>query len=594
MVGLREASRRRRQFAKILICLDKTSSRKDGPLLATFHGEDVSKGLPVVGRTSDVAASVQVQSAQQKPARSQAPKDSSANDSFGSLVDSNTQAINDSAASSAQDTPRRPDSSSSASDKSPRDRAAGDQFSQSKASDDADNSASAKNDARNDAKSDAKNDSTADAAKADSKTKDKPKASDAKSADKSADKSDETKADKADGTDGLAAAVDTAAAAQIDATQAAVPDPNALVVAVPVDPNATANQAAGPASSPLTIAAAGIAASASITAQIAGTKTDTATPGDKSAKTASAKVDADTSATLADAATGTTDSTATDAKTNGGLIAAVDQGTPKTSFKAAATAQGASDVSNIGQDTGKANAAQTSATAASATTAHPQADKPPIDANAADTKAGTSDRTADAAPATATPHAHAGMQAAIPTTDASAQAASAIQAPLTNTTSAATASTATLTATAANANAIPISGVPIEIAAAARAGKTRFDISLDPLDLGRIDVRINVDRNGQVTSHLTVEKPETLQMLRQDAPQLQRALDDAGLKTGSNGLSFSLRDQNSSGQHSGQNNDNGGNARRLIVSDEDAVPAAPVGRSYGRMLGSSSGVDIRV
>ncbi|WP_247287698.1 MULTISPECIES: flagellar hook-length control protein FliK [unclassified Bradyrhizobium] len=586
MVGLREASRRRRKFAKVLICLDKTSSRKDGPLLATFHGEDVSKGLPVVGRTSDVAASVQVQSAQQKPARSQAPKDSSANDSFGSLVDSNTQAINDSPASSAQDTPRRPDSSSSASDKSPRDRAASDQFSQSKASDDADNSASAK--------SDAKNDSTADAAKADSKTKDKPKASDAKSADKSADKSDETKADKADGTDGLAAAVDTAAAAQIDATQAAVPDPNALVVAVPVDPNATANQAAGPASSPLTIAAAGIAASASITAQIAGTKTDTATPGDKSAKTASAKVDADTSVTLADAATGTTDSTATDAKTNGALIAAVDQGTPKTSFKAAATAQGASDVSNIGQDTSKANAAQTSATAASATTAHPQADKPPIDANAADTKAGTSDRTADAAPAAATPHAHAGMQAAIPTTDASAQAASAIQAPLTNTTSAATASTATLTATAANANAIPISGVPIEIVAAARAGKTRFDISLDPLDLGRIDVRINVDRNGQVTSHLTVEKPETLQMLRQDAPQLQRALDDAGLKTGSNGLSFSLRDQNSSGQNSGQNHDNGGNARRLIVSDEDAVPAAPVGRSYGRMLGSSSGVDIRV
>ena len=133
----------------------------------------------------------------------------------------------------------------------------------------------------------------------------------------------------------------------------------------------------------------------------------------------------------------------------------------------------------------------------------------------------------------------------------------------------------------------------IQIAAAARSGKTRFDISLDPVDLGRIDVRINVDRNGQVTSHLTVEKPETLQMLRQDAPQLQRALDDAGLKTGSNGLSFSLRDQNSSGQNSGQN-DNGGNARRLIISEDDTVAAAPVGRSYGRMLGSSSGVDIRV
>jgi hypothetical protein len=95
-----------------------------------------------------------------------------------------------------------------------------------------------------------------------------------------------------------------------------------------------------------------------------------------------------------------------------------------------------------------------------------------------------------------------------------------------------------------------------------------------------------------VTSHLTVEKPETLSMLRQDAPQLQRALDDAGLKTGNGGLQFSLRDQSSSGQNSG--NDTSANAQRLIISEEDTIPAAVAGRSYGRPLGPSSGVDIRV
>ena len=89
-----------------------------------------------------------------------------------------------------------------------------------------------------------------------------------------------------------------------------------------------------------------------------------------------------------------------------------------------------------------------------------------------------------------------------------------------------------------------------------------------------------------------VEKPETLSMLRQDAPQLQRALDDAGLSTGNSGLQFSLRDQSSSGQ-----DDDGGsghNAHRLIVSEEDSIPAVVAGRTYGRMLGSSSGVDIKV
>ncbi|PIT01186.1 flagellar hook-length control protein [Bradyrhizobium nitroreducens] len=542
----------------------------------------------MVSRTSDVVASVQVSSTQQKPARSQSTKDAQqAPDSFGSLVDSNTQAI--STKDAAQDNaPRRSDSSSA--DKGPRDTSSTDQPAQSKASDDTDTSAPARDDKASDTTTDPAKDANKDKLQAKDKAKDKSETSDAKSA-------DETKGDKAEATDGLAAAVDAAATAPADAALAAVPDPNAIVVAapsVPTDANAATNQAA--TSSPLTIAAAGIAASASTAAQIAGGKTDTATPGDKSAKTAGAKVDADTSAALGDAATGATDAAATDTKPSAGLVPA-NQGTPKTSFQAAvATAQGQSDVSNIGQDTGKANAATAQAPGATTANAaaHPQVAKPQADGAATETKPGAADRTADATQGAPTTPAHAGTQGLVAPTDTSAQAASAVQAPLTNTTSTASASTATLTATAATNTAVPINGVPVEIAAAIRSGKSRFDISLDPAELGRIDVRINVDRAGNVTSHLTVEKPETLQMLRQDAPQLQRALDDAGLKTGSNGLSFSLRDQNSSGQNSGQSNDNGGNARRLIISEDDSVSAAPVGRSYGRMLGSSSGVDIRV
>ena len=116
-----------------------------------------------------------------------------------------------------------------------------------------------------------------------------------------------------------------------------------------------------------------------------------------------------------------------------------------------------------------------------------------------------------------------------------------------------------------------VSGLAMEIAASAKSGKTRFEIRLDPAELGRIDVRIDVDRHGQVTSHLTVERPETLSMLRQDANQLQRALDNAGLSTGNGGLQFSLRDQSSQGQNDG--NQSNPNAHRLVVGEEDSVPA---------------------
>jgi flagellar hook-length control protein FliK len=138
---------------------------------------------------------------------------------------------------------------------------------------------------------------------------------------------------------------------------------------------------------------------------------------------------------------------------------------------------------------------------------------------------------------------------------------------------------------------VPLSALAVEIAANAQIGRSRFEIRLDPPELGRIDVRLDVDRQGQVTSHLIVEKSATLDLLRRDAPQLERALQDAGLKTSDNGLQFSLRDQ---GQQTGRNDDNGTGRQRLMIAEEETVVAETAGRSYGRMLGQRGGIDIRV
>ncbi len=113
---------------------------------------------------------------------------------------------------------------------------------------------------------------------------------------------------------------------------------------------------------------------------------------------------------------------------------------------------------------------------------------------------------------------------------------------------------------------MPLNGVAVEIAQNAKSGKSSFDIRLDPAELGRIDVQASKSTSiGNVTSHLTVEKPETLTMLRQDAPQLQRALEQAGLKTNDSGLQFSLRDQSRKAQQQKQCGENSGrNAQRLV------------------------------
>ncbi len=143
----------------------------------------------------------------------------------------------------------------------------------------------------------------------------------------------------------------------------------------------------------------------------------------------------------------------------------------------------------------------------------------------------------------------------------------------------------------APAAAVPVAGLPVAIAARAQAGSNQFDIRLDPPDLGRIDVRLDVSHDGQVTSHVTVDRAETLDLLQSQQPQLERAFEQAGLKTADNGLQFTLRDQS----FTGQNNSGGGaqpNTAHLVVPDADLPPVATT-RIYAR-AGLGSGIDIRV
>jgi flagellar hook-length control protein FliK len=432
---------------------------------------------------------------------------------------------------------------------------------------------------------------------------------------------------------------DPASSAQAAAVTSGTPAAVAAVIAVPVAATDIVAAPASPAGTmePLAIAAAAIATSASTveaskpaTAAVQGPgdqpkpasapAISTTTPSEPLAIAATPVAAATDVAVPATAVAVNTQAPATDAiaapvnqpatkadavvQANPELAAAVaaakpaavvaPKATPKTTI---ATRPGESVASiKTGIQPGVADPPSTSSDAASKAVA-PQGQvadgKPKTDGAAVDAaKPASANTDAPAAAATtAAPHEHRALGAPAQTdTPDLNQAANAIQQPQAPS---ATAPAATqLTVTAATAAAVPLNGLALQIAVTAQSGKSRFEIRLDPAELGRIDVRIDVDHHGQLTSHLTVEKPETLAMLRQDAPQLQRALDDAGFKTGDGGLQFSLRDQSSSGQNAGDQA--GRNAQRLIIGEDDTIPAAVAGRTYGRMSGSGSGVDIRV
>jgi flagellar hook-length control protein FliK len=139
---------------------------------------------------------------------------------------------------------------------------------------------------------------------------------------------------------------------------------------------------------------------------------------------------------------------------------------------------------------------------------------------------------------------------------------------------------------------VSIAGLAVAIATRAQSGSNQFDIRLDPQELGRIDVQLTVDSSGQVTTHVTAERADTLQLLQSQQPQIENALQQAGLKTADNGLQFTLRDQSFSGQNNNGSGSQPNNTTQIVIPDAEVTPVAAT-QIYARG-GRGGGVDIRV
>lgn len=83
--------------------------------------------------------------------------------------------------------------------------------------------------------------------------------------------------------------------------------------------------------------------------------------------------------------------------------------------------------------------------------------------------------------------------------------------------------------------------VAVHIRKAAVQGQERISIKLHPAELGRVEVKLEWRDDGLMRVVISAEKTETLELLQRDARALERALQDAGLKTDSGSLSFNLR-----------------------------------------------------
>ena len=116
-----------------------------------------------------------------------------------------------------------------------------------------------------------------------------------------------------------------------------------------------------------------------------------------------------------------------------------------------------------------------------------------------------------------------------------------------------------------------IDQIKVSITRAAKAGLDKVTIQLKPHELGRVDVQLEMSEDHKVRVTVTADNKDTLALLQNDQRTLERALNDAGLRTDSNNLHFSLR-SDSDAQNAANEGRNGG--KNAAAADNGATDDA--------------------
>ena len=113
--------------------------------------------------------------------------------------------------------------------------------------------------------------------------------------------------------------------------------------------------------------------------------------------------------------------------------------------------------------------------------------------------------------------------------------------------------------------------VSATIQKAVKAGEdTTIKLKLDPPELGRVEVKMSIDKDNTTKVILTVEKSETYMMLKQDSDALERALNNAGLDTNGE-LSFELASENHDFNQDKKQDNNRSNSNSNDLPSEEII-----------------------
>lgn len=127
--------------------------------------------------------------------------------------------------------------------------------------------------------------------------------------------------------------------------------------------------------------------------------------------------------------------------------------------------------------------------------------------------------------------------------------------------------------------------IKVNITQSAIKGIDKVEIKLNPADLGQLEIKMQIGKDGRLQAHIVASNAETLDLLQKDLSSLKDAFSNAGYQTDDGSFSFSYRGEE-------QNNNEREQLRNFIgeIIAQDVAEELAANNDYI----SVDGVNIRV
>jgi flagellar hook-length control protein FliK len=153
------------------------------------------------------------------------------------------------------------------------------------------------------------------------------------------------------------------------------------------------------------------------------------------------------------------------------------------------------------------------------------------------------------------------------------------------------------TAAAARGSPETVARLASDITRKLEGQNSKFELQLDPLGLGKVNVSVEINADGRLTAALSFDTAQAAADLRGRSAELRQALQQAGFDVSENGLSFDLSSQGQGGGFGGRETgqDASSWSSRAFMATKaglDEADARVAASTYSRA--PTGGVDIRI